>query len=153
MRRSAVGGFDFGTEFGAFGMAEVLEDAERSQPGVACGGLLSRGAMAIRHLGQRSGLVVAVAQVLVQPQRLAVTAHRIGVPNQVVVRVTETVPVGRLADPATGGLVRGESLAAGHDGLLIVTQLSAVPADGIERVGLTCLVPRRTERFTGLPGV
>ena len=91
-------------------MVEVGQDGQGGTPSVAGRVVVPAGMLGFAEAYQRVGLVVSVAVVAVQGERLPVRGDGVGVPAEMVVRETEAVRGRRLTGAVAEFLLQPERL-------------------------------------------
>jgi hypothetical protein len=133
------------------GMAEVGKDDQCLVPGAAGGVPVSFRTLRVTEVGEDRGLVVAVAQILVQREGLLVAGDGPLVVAELVVGVTEAVPGGRLAIMIAELLQEGSAPAGNGRGPGDLPDLGVAPADRVEDLARLARAANRDRRVVEAP--
>jgi hypothetical protein len=124
------------------GGPQVTEDVQCPLPGVARQGKIADGAVTVAEMAQHGRGLVTAALLPVQVERAMVAGYRLGVLAEVMVSVAEGVQRAGLAAEVMGSALQREGLTAARESLLVFPQESVIPADRVERLALSGLMPR-----------
>ncbi len=111
------------------GVNELRETVQGALPGDPRGVRPPAVVVRVTESRERAGLVVAVTELAIQDQGLAVAGNGPVVVTEMVVGIAEAVPSVRLAVPVADLLVQGKGLLAMEEGLSVFSELRQVPAD------------------------
>ncbi len=136
----AVEAAEFGSDMVYGRVAQLGENSQGLLPGGTGSVKSFCDVVAVAEVGEGVGFVVAVAEVAMQLEGVLETDAGLFVMAEVMVCVAEAVPGGRLPNAVAELLLQGERLPAVGEGLLMPAEQGVVPADRVERPGLSCAV-------------
>jgi len=133
--------------------AEFVDDDQSLGPCSTCGAEVTRGVLGLTEVGETGGFAVAIPAPMEQVDGLPVADDSLLVLTKMMVDIAEAVPDVGLAVEIADLQAQDKGLTTVNERLVIVAQLSGIPAQVVEGRGLPCQVTGRPIVLEAVMGV